>query len=271
MQCRICLDDEGEEELEFISPCRCSGSSRYVHRKCLDTWISTCTNPEATRRCMECHYSYRFEYQREQYLIYFLQKVKQGKTPVLLVILFLIVFPVLLAMPFLDWELAYDYDSSRDDYKRQYKTWLNYIFAFWAGVLILFNLCMCVLAYKDRQLGKYISKFMSKQHGLIILLLLGMTYAVLNILGSLFAGFSMYLCFRILVDVNHSLAQSLCPGPVILEFDPTQVEIPDVLLANIELDIDDNTHTRNTQNIQADNSINSVQAVSIQTRNLEIC
>jgi hypothetical protein len=36
LQCRICLDSEGEDEL--ISPCLCRGTQKFVHRSCLDNW-----------------------------------------------------------------------------------------------------------------------------------------------------------------------------------------------------------------------------------------
>ncbi|KAH9619505.1 hypothetical protein KSS87_015651 [Heliosperma pusillum] len=37
IQCRICLESEGGE---FIAPCKCKGSSKFVHRECLDHWRS---------------------------------------------------------------------------------------------------------------------------------------------------------------------------------------------------------------------------------------
>ncbi|XP_042427020.1 uncharacterized protein LOC122014707 isoform X2 [Zingiber officinale] len=36
-QCRICLETDGRD---FISPCKCKGTSKYVHRECLDHWRS---------------------------------------------------------------------------------------------------------------------------------------------------------------------------------------------------------------------------------------
>ena len=35
-QCRICLDDDVEENL--CSPCKCKGSQKYVHEHCLNTF-----------------------------------------------------------------------------------------------------------------------------------------------------------------------------------------------------------------------------------------
>lgn len=37
-KCRICFDEEEEEDNKFISPCRCQGSQAFVHQKCLAQW-----------------------------------------------------------------------------------------------------------------------------------------------------------------------------------------------------------------------------------------
>lgn len=36
--CRICLEEGNRKD--FIAPCECRGSSRWVHRECLDKWRS---------------------------------------------------------------------------------------------------------------------------------------------------------------------------------------------------------------------------------------
>ncbi|KAL6974283.1 hypothetical protein U1Q18_028464 [Sarracenia purpurea var. burkii] len=38
--CRICLECDGEEVDELISPCMCKGTQQFVHRSCLDHWRS---------------------------------------------------------------------------------------------------------------------------------------------------------------------------------------------------------------------------------------
>lgn len=53
--CRICLE-EGVRR-DFIAPCRCSGTSKWVHRKCLDRWRSI-KEDTAFLQCMECHAMY---------------------------------------------------------------------------------------------------------------------------------------------------------------------------------------------------------------------
>lgn len=56
--CRICFE-ESQSRNGFISPCRCSGSSKHVHRECLDRWRSQ--NPDGLnfRRCNTCHFEYQ--------------------------------------------------------------------------------------------------------------------------------------------------------------------------------------------------------------------
>ena len=55
--CRICFEEEQENRL-LISPCKCSGSSKYVHYDCLETWRNTTSNEEAKKKCMECNAPY---------------------------------------------------------------------------------------------------------------------------------------------------------------------------------------------------------------------
>ena len=59
-QCRICLEEE-ETDANFIVPCRCRGSSKYIHRTCLDTWRSQNPNGENFKRCNQCRMEYVIE------------------------------------------------------------------------------------------------------------------------------------------------------------------------------------------------------------------
>nr|GEU29540.1 zinc finger, RING-CH-type [Tanacetum cinerariifolium] len=38
--CRICLQRNGFEDEDLISPCMCKGTQELVHRACLDHWRS---------------------------------------------------------------------------------------------------------------------------------------------------------------------------------------------------------------------------------------
>lgn len=41
--CRICLDEEEDFQSgnPFITPCRCMGSMKYIHLKCLRNWTDS--------------------------------------------------------------------------------------------------------------------------------------------------------------------------------------------------------------------------------------
>lgn len=56
-QCRICLEEETNKDL-LISPCKCSGTSKYVHKECLRTWRYQDINADGFYRCMECNENY---------------------------------------------------------------------------------------------------------------------------------------------------------------------------------------------------------------------
>jgi len=57
LQCRICLEDEENMDL-LISPCRCNGTSKYVHITCLRTWRYQSISAPAFYKCMECNEDY---------------------------------------------------------------------------------------------------------------------------------------------------------------------------------------------------------------------
>lgn len=58
--CRICFEEEDDPENNtLINPCRCKGSSKWVHTQCLNDWRATSINPEAFTTCLICKYTYR--------------------------------------------------------------------------------------------------------------------------------------------------------------------------------------------------------------------
>ncbi|XP_024906125.1 E3 ubiquitin-protein ligase MARCH1 isoform X3 [Pteropus alecto] len=54
--CRIC-HCEGDEESPLITPCRCTGTLRFVHQSCLHQWIKS----SDTRCCELCKYDFIME------------------------------------------------------------------------------------------------------------------------------------------------------------------------------------------------------------------
>lgn len=55
LTCRICLDSDTRSNL--IAPCACAGTSRWVHRNCLDQWRAT-REDVAFKQCTECKKPY---------------------------------------------------------------------------------------------------------------------------------------------------------------------------------------------------------------------
>lgn len=56
--CRICLDSSNNRH-DFIAPCRCRGTSKWVHPTCLNRW--RVMREEAFLSCTECHYEYKLK------------------------------------------------------------------------------------------------------------------------------------------------------------------------------------------------------------------
>ena len=55
--CKICLETDPADEL--ISPCRCRGGMKYIHRSCLEHWRNSNIG-QSFYRCEVCHYRYQF-------------------------------------------------------------------------------------------------------------------------------------------------------------------------------------------------------------------
>jgi len=75
-QCRICWNlgtsDESNSDNPLVTPCKCSGSQRYVHSQCLAKWISVSARSE---QCPSCLGMYRgiIIYSRRSSILEFLQ------------------------------------------------------------------------------------------------------------------------------------------------------------------------------------------------------
>ena len=57
--CRICHEYDSLDNL--IHPCKCSGTSKYIHKHCLHQWMNLSSNPLAKSQCFECKYNYIFK------------------------------------------------------------------------------------------------------------------------------------------------------------------------------------------------------------------
>lgn len=63
IKCRICyaLEDPVSNICDLISPCKCKGSMRYVHRSCLKVWRYKSKRFAEMKRCEYCLSSYTIE------------------------------------------------------------------------------------------------------------------------------------------------------------------------------------------------------------------
>jgi E3 ubiquitin-protein ligase DOA10 len=57
LACRICLDEDDINNL--IYPCKCTGTSRYVHKNCLNEWRTITSNENYRYKCEICNYTYQ--------------------------------------------------------------------------------------------------------------------------------------------------------------------------------------------------------------------
>ncbi len=46
--CRICLGEGGEPGNPLVCPCKCSGTMKYIHIKCLQKWLKSKLHPKQT-------------------------------------------------------------------------------------------------------------------------------------------------------------------------------------------------------------------------------
>ena len=60
-ECRICYDDEEENASQFISPCACDGSRKYVHRECIEQWREIKHGLIDYMQCQECRQFYNID------------------------------------------------------------------------------------------------------------------------------------------------------------------------------------------------------------------
>jgi len=59
IECRICFEEETDDN-PFIYPCMCRGTSKYVHKTCLNEWRNGNVHQQAYDICMECRYRYKY-------------------------------------------------------------------------------------------------------------------------------------------------------------------------------------------------------------------
>ena len=80
--CRICFEEDSPENM--IIPCKCKGSSKYVHRSCLDSWRNVDTTSPNFTRCNTCLFQYVYDNKHNK------EKIKKYRFNILYDIFFVI-------------------------------------------------------------------------------------------------------------------------------------------------------------------------------------
>ena len=60
-ECRICFESHSTREDPLISPCLCNGTSKWVHKSCIQHWRDVNRDTTAFFTCRECGYDYQIE------------------------------------------------------------------------------------------------------------------------------------------------------------------------------------------------------------------
>uniref|UniRef100_A0A7S2IN00 RING-CH-type domain-containing protein n=1 Tax=Haptolina brevifila TaxID=156173 RepID=A0A7S2IN00_9EUKA len=58
--CRICFETEETPRNALLRPCKCNGTSAWVHVDCLNRWRCTSANRKSFYECNTCMFKYRF-------------------------------------------------------------------------------------------------------------------------------------------------------------------------------------------------------------------
>ena len=66
--CRFCLEETADKDKDkdnpLIKPCKCKGSSAYVHKLCIKMWRRTTTEPLNVTNCQLCLAKFKLPYLR---------------------------------------------------------------------------------------------------------------------------------------------------------------------------------------------------------------
>ena len=67
-QCRICYNLDLKKKL--ISPCKCTGTIQYTHKKCIEKFIKLTDNEQFKQYCSVCNTKYDFIKQKFTFIQY---------------------------------------------------------------------------------------------------------------------------------------------------------------------------------------------------------
>lgn len=113
--CRICMEIEANNNV-LITPCRCSGSVKFIHEICLKTWLVSQAEDIAEASCELCKEPYEMEFKITNACVPS-EYCKQGIVQCLFIPLLLFVMGMLFLVAYL---LSDKYLDNADDQEKGY-------------------------------------------------------------------------------------------------------------------------------------------------------
>ena len=225
MECRICLEEQfikspqtkshNSNGGELLSPCMCSGTSKYVHRACLETWLDKCDSDQARKMCMECHTPYKFEEKINTKFYNIMSKMQtqsyEGGRFFLAISLF--------AATFLMFFRATKLDTYTDiiGIMVMNKTELMFMFIVWIGIVFIFHLIAVYITYLDSNATNYIREWWEHNNIIAILFYYAMMYTITRYLGLYIGIICIYVNALHVISLNYDLANNIQQRPVVLD------------------------------------------------------
>ncbi len=206
-ECRICLESELDSDEPFINPCRCRGTSKWVHLSCLNRWRNEGININARTHCAECKTEYTFEineeYQPEVYTHEYYRLFQ-----VFYLIQALPIYGIVyfcdrqsgLYVPFLC--LGFQVDSAIEDYQESFPAamlfYINFAFYILNYVIILQQLIYPLFKIKNNRYSVFYTKKTFTRY--FKLAIWNNTIILFFILGMIFNSYTMGYFFYLALD-----------------------------------------------------------------------
>ena len=86
--CKICFETNNTIDNKLIHPCKCDGSIKFVHEKCILKWLNQTIEPNKV--CEICKYEYKLKKQHNDEFYFFYKGPPSCRTEGLLFILYII-------------------------------------------------------------------------------------------------------------------------------------------------------------------------------------
>ena len=86
--CKIFFETSNTIDNKLIHPCKCDGSIKFVHEKCILKWINQTDNQKT--KCEICHYEYKLKKGHNDEFYFFHKGPTSCRTEVLLYILYIL-------------------------------------------------------------------------------------------------------------------------------------------------------------------------------------